>query len=397
MYIDYSADEVFSNDESEVLMILNSDLDKEYKLKYLDRSETTIINLDSIDNLDDNKEIITSLMNKNKLLFNLENINKLYNVFKTYSNKDFIDYINKNVSDKNIDYVLKGSNNLCDCLINNPLTSDELFDRIIKFVDNKIKIVNEDLSNERVTKLLNLHLIDLSDKNINLIMTNHPNLIVLFIKQNDNTDIIDRILYDSSLYNYLNEEVIYSLIDNDISENNVIHIINQLGINLFLENFSYKKQSIINYILEYRISSLEETYSIRNINYIIENFKDFQEKEKFIEKLINIGYFSNLEYINDVNNSFLFYILSSNTISITTKLEIIKLKIKLSKSKNSDGFELKKYISMVEEIKEIADIWNHSYPKIDNKDKKVVATELEKSGFAKIRSDNKLMLKNKRK
>ncbi len=396
MYIDYSADDVFSNDESEVLMILNSDLDKEYKLKYLDRSETTIINLDSIDNLDDNKEIITSLMNKNKLLFNLENINKLYNVFKTYSNKDFIDYINKNVSDKNIDYVLKGSNNLCDCLINNPLTSDELFDRIIKFVDNKIKIVNEDLSNERVTKLLNLHLIDLSDENINLIMTNHPNLIVLFIKQNDNTDIIDRILYDSSLSEKLNSELVYVLIENDISEENIIKIIDNLNINIYLRKVPFEKKSIIEFILDNRFSISEE-FKI-DIDYIINNFIEFPFKDKFIEKLINCRYFSLIEEISlyNLNQYFISYILTSKIHPDYIKIFIIKNKIRNLKNQNGNETEIIQYIKMVDVISNLSEIWEGKYPTLNNDYKKEIAKELEIYGFAKVRKGGKLMLKKNR-
>lgn len=393
MYIDYLEDEVFYNDEREVLMILNFDLDKEYKLKYLDRSETTIINLDSIDNLYDNKEIITSLMNKNKLLFNLENINKLYNIFKTYSNKDFIDYINKNVSDKNIDYVLKGSNNLCDCLINNPLTSDELFDRIIKFVDNKIKIVNKDLSNERVTKLLNLHLIYLSDENINLIMTNHPNLIVPFIKQNDNTDIIDRILYDSSLSEKLNAELVYALIKNDISEENIIQIIDNLNIDILLKNISFEKESIIEFILDNRFSISEE-FKI-DIDYIINNFIEFPFKDKFIEELISCRYFSLIEEISlyNLNQYFISYILTSKIHPDYIKIFIIKNKIRNLKNQNGNETEIIQYIKMVDVISNLSEIWEGKYPTLNNDYKKEIAKELEIYGFAKVRKGGKLMLK----
>lgn len=392
MYIDYSADEVFSNDESEVLMILNSDLDKEYKLKYLDRNKTTIINLDSINNLDDNKEIITSLINKNKLLFNLENINIYYNIFESYNNKYFINYVNNNVSD-DINYILKENKLLYDTLINNPQISDTLFNIMISLLTNKINLVNNHLSKKRVRKLLYKGVIDITNENIELIMTKYRNLIVPLIKQNDNTDIIDIILNNSSLSEKLNDELIYHLIKNNISEENIIKIIDNLNINISLIKVPFEKKSIIEFILDNRFSISEE-FKI-DIDYIINNFIEFPFKDKFIEKLISCRYFSLIEEISlyNLNQYFISYILTSKIHPDYIKIFIIKNKIRNLKNQNGNETEIVQYIKMVDVISNLSEVWEGKYPNLNNDYEKEIAKELEEHGFVKIRKDNKIMLK----
>lgn len=392
MYIDYSADEVFSNDESEVLLILNSDLDKEYKLKYLDRNKTTIINLDSINNLDDNKEIITSLINKNKLLFNLENINIYYNIFESYNNKYFINYVNNNVSD-DINYILKENKLLYDTLINNPQISDTLFNIMISLLTNKINLVNNHLSKKRVRKLLYKGVIDITNENIELIMTKYRNLIVPLIKQNDNTDIIDIILNNSSLSEKLNDELIYHLIKNNISEENIIKIIDNLNINISLRKVPFEKKSIIEFILDNRFSISEE-FKI-DIDYIINNFNEFPFKDKFIEKLISCRYFSLIEEISlyNLNQYFISYILTSKIHPDYIKIFIIKNKIRNLKNQNGNETEIVKYIKMVDVISNLSEAWKGKYPNLNNDYEKEIAKELEIYGFAKVRKGGKLMLK----
>lgn len=74
------------------------------------------------------------------------------------------------------------------------------------------------------------------------------------------------------------------------------------------------------------------------------------------------------------------YIFNNIIISSESKIEVIITKIKA----HSSIEELKELISQVEEISELAMVWDGNWPELDNNEKKLLSEELSKAGYIKI-------------
>ena len=123
-----------------------------------------------------------------------------------------------------------------------------------------------------------------------------------------------------------------------------------------------------------------------NIKYISSNFYDFKFKNDFVIALNQSGQLFSL--VEDCNNNIvILYLLNNDNINIDDKIEIIKIK-----SSSINGTDLKEYILAVEEVSELASIWDGKYPSIDNKYKEEIAQLLVQLGIAKRRKNNKIML-----
>ena len=83
------------------------------------------------------------------------------------------------------------------------------------------------------------------------------------------------------------------------------------------------------------------------------------------------------------------YFLNNNNISIDDKIEIIKNKIS---SINEN--ELKEYMLAVDEVSELALIWDGKYPSVDTQYKEEIVELLVQLGTVKRRKDNKIMLQS---
>lgn len=83
------------------------------------------------------------------------------------------------------------------------------------------------------------------------------------------------------------------------------------------------------------------------------------------------------------------YILSNSDISVEYKIDLVIIIIN-----NGANIDLiKKYLLSIDEVSEIVSIWERKYPSLDNIYKEKIADILIEKEIAKIRKDNKLMLK----
>ena len=94
---------------------------------------------------------------------------------------------------------------------------------------------------------------------------------------------------------------------------------------------------------------------------------------------------------NCLSDEVLSYLLTSD-FSTDAKVQWIITKI----HNNSPTSELIKYISLVEEIKNIATVWKHKYPEITNEFEKVISDALIEHHFVKVRNgvEKRIMLDN---
>jgi len=106
-YIDENTmNESYRNNEDIIIKIINSNLSDEYKLKYIKRNEVVISDISKIEELKENLYLISTLIAKNKILFNINNINNYWYSIDEYD-EEFVEYFDKNINDDNFKGILE--------------------------------------------------------------------------------------------------------------------------------------------------------------------------------------------------------------------------------------------------------------------------------------------------
>ena len=86
---------------------------------------------------------------------------------------------------------------------------------------------------------------------------------------------------------------------------------------------------------------------------------------------------------NDLSNEFMEYVLPSENLHIDEKIDLIIKKIKSKVPKEV----IKEYLKYVDEISELASVWDRKHPILDNNYKQKVADALVANGYVKKRKD----------
>lgn len=365
--------EEFINEENILIKILNSEITNEYKIKYLRLNNTELTNISDIINDFKNEDLLNCMFDRNIILFNKDNVKFYYNNIKK-SSKEFIDYVERNLNESNVDEILKGNPDMCNKFINNPELRDGLFEYIYKYATKPVETIDSNLSKERINLLIKQELIEINYKNINFLLEkNWKEVIIMWVTSTEN-DIQDEfvdILLDCELEE--KEDFIYKLINSKISDENAMKLVDLLGIGVLIEKINLEKENLIVYIIDRELSS-------DNINYICKNFNEISLtlKEGFIKYLKNYNGFSNLQNDN-LNDDVMTFILNLNYLDVDIKINLICKKI----DNDTDVSLLKKYIESVKEISKLAEIWNHKNPKLDNTYKEKIGTALIEAKYVK--------------
>ncbi|WP_240633678.1 hypothetical protein [Veillonella sp. 3913] len=373
-YIDENKSEKnYTNSEEILLRILNSDISDEYKLEYVEKNETVISKLTDLHDNSITNRILNCLLRKNKVKFCSDNIASCWNMIEE-SIDDFVEYLNDNLDEDNNEDILKNNISICNTLINSSFVSDKIFAFIIKYADEPISNVNHELTQNRVNILVHQRLIEVTEKNIETLWNNsyYAELISL---ANYNDDVAQELVINTLLKYELSYELIYGLVNSDIADENSMKLIDSIKDSVLVEKIHPTKKTIMEYIIKRDLSSV-------NINYICKSFKMFELKDEFIKSLDDKDKLEDLEDEN-LNEVFMQYVLSSPDIKLSTKVSLVLTKIKNRLSVNV----LKSYISSVNEISELSNVWENKQPLLDNFYKDKVGQELIKFGYVKLRNN----------
>ncbi|HFR3592415.1 TPA: hypothetical protein ACHVDF_002070 [Streptococcus suis] len=372
-YIDENKSEKnYTNNEDILLKILNSDISDEHKFKYVEKNETIISKLADLQNDSVTTKILDCLLRKNKIKFCSDNIAAYWNMVEEYSN-DFIEYLDNNLDETNYEDILRNNVSICNAFINSPLVSDKIFAFVINYADESISDINPKLSQDRVNILVRQRLIEVTEKNIEVLWNNSYNA-ELTLLANCDEDVED-IVINTLLKYALSEDLIYSLVNSGISDENSLNLINSIKDSVLVERINPTKKSIIEAIIKGDLSSV-------NINYICRSFKIFELKDEFIESLDDEDKLEELEDEN-LKEDFMKYVLNSSNIKTDTKVSLIETKINNDSNVNA----LKQYISSVIEISDLSSVWDRRQPLLDNEYKDRVGQALINSGYVKPRKD----------
>ena len=375
-YIDGNTNkEKYTNSKELLIEILVSNINIDYKEKYVYDNETKLDNIQRLKSIINNDNIFNDFFNKDKIELNKDNIYFYFNSVEAYS-YSFLNYLNRNLNSDNVDDVLEGNSEVCNILVNDHEISDKVFDLMIKYVDEGVEEISEDISSYRVDKLIDNKLFSITEHNISILVKNKWNLKILeLIKQNQEDDEEDRII-EFILSNKPEINLIYMLID-CVSFHNACKYIDFIE-EIEIEKIDPAKTNLLTYVVEKYLSQ-------DNIDYICKNFEDFELlQDKFIVELDRTSRLLKLKNQN-LNKSVLLAILSNENINLDKKIKLIIIKIE-----NDTSFEeLSSYIKCVKEISDLANVWKGYQPKVDNQHKKEIAEALIGNNYAKPRKFEK--------
>lgn len=360
----------YTNNENILLKILNSNISDEHKFEYVEKNETVISKLDNLQNSSVTIKILDCLLRKNKIKFSSDNISAYWNMVEEYSD-DFIEYLDKNLDENNYEVTLRNNVPICNTFINNPLVSDKIFIFLVNFADESIRNINPKLTQNRINILVHWKLVEVTEKNIEILWNNSYNAELTLLANGDEE--VEAIVINTLLKYELSDDLIYSLVNSGISDENSLNLINSIKDSVLVERINPAKKSIIKAIIKGDLS-------LENISYICKSFEMFELKSEFIEALDAEDRLEKLENKN-FNETFIKCVLNSSNIKIDTKVSLIETKI----NNDSDINTLKQYISLVPEIADLSSVWDRRQPLLDNEYKERVGKALINSGYVRPR------------
>lgn len=360
----------YTNNENILIKILNSNISDEHKFEYVEKNETVISNLDNLKNSSVTIKILDCLLRKNKVKFCSDNIAAYWNMVEEYSN-DFIEYLDNNLDETNYEDILRNNVSICNTFINSSLVSDKIFAFVINYADESISDINTKLTQNRINTLVHWRLIEVTEKNIEVLWNNSYNAELTLLANGDEE--VEDIVINTLLKYELSDDLIYSLVNSGISDENSLNLINSIKDSVLVERINPAKKSIIKAIIKGDLS-------LENISYICKSFEMFELKSEFIEMLDDEDRLEKLENKN-LNEAFMKHVLNSSNIKIDTKVSLIETKI----NNDTDINTLKQYISSVLEIADLSSVWDRRQPLLDNEYKKRVGKVLINSGYVRPR------------
>ena len=369
-YIDTNNNnDIFTNDENILIKILNSEISNEYKIKYLNLNSTKITNIVDFNSAFKNEDLLNCMFNRDIILFNKDNVKYYYdNVEK--SSKEYIDYVERNLNESNVDEILKGNSDMCNEFINNPELRDGLFEYIYKYAIKPVETIDSNLSKERINLLIERKGIEINFENMKILLDKLGEAEIVMLATSNEGDFQDNVI--SEMINFeLNEDLIYKLINSKISDDNAMKLVDLIESGVLIEKINSDKENLISSIIDRELSN-------DNINYVCNIFKEFALKEKFLDNLVNDYKLSELSNDN-LNDDVMTFILNLNDLDVYIKTDLICKKI----DNNTDVSLLKKYIESVPKISELAEVWNHKHPKLDNTYKEKIGTALIEAKYVK--------------
>lgn len=372
-YVDENKSEKnYTNNEEILFKILNSDISDEHKFEYVEKNEIVISKLADLQNGSVTTKILDCLFRKNKVKFCSDNIAAYWNMVEEYSD-DFIEYLDNNLDENNYEDILRNNVSICNTFINSTRVSDKIFEFVIKCADEPISNINHKLTQNRVNILVTHRLIEVTEKNIEVLWNNSYNTELTLLANGDEE--VEDIVINTLLKYDLSDNLIYSLVNSKLSDENSLNLINLIKDSVLVERINPDKKSIIKAVIKGDLS-------LENINYICKSFEMFELKDEFIESLDDEDKLEKLEDEN-LNEDFMNYVLNSSNIKIDTKVSLIKTKI----NNHSDINTLKQYISSVLEIADLSSVWNRRQPLLDNEYKERIGQALINSGYVRPRKD----------
>ena len=373
-YIDQKDDtDKFENNEDILIKILNSSkLSVEQKCKYLENNIVKISKLNRLAEDSTNDKIFEVLFDKDLIFCSSDNINEYWNRVKSYLN-NFVEYLNRNINASNATEIFGKNEGLCYSMMRDISTNDIVFEAAVNYAKDGLAKIDSDFKQDRIRILIEKDLLEPTEENVKVLLEKSYNEELLLLAKSYEKEVVDLLSAET-----LSEELIYSLINSNLSTSSCLILNKKLNNGILLEKVNPNKIDFIEIILDQSISP-------ENIAYICNNFQSFTLKEEFIKQL---NYDGNLETLDNkyLSDSFMEYVLTQEYIDTEIKTSLIQRKV----LNDTRPELLKKYISLVDEISELSTVWENKQPVLDNEYKEKIGNALVENRYVKIRNSKSL-------
>ncbi len=374
-------DDYFDNDESVVIEILNSTISYEYKEKYTRLNMTKIKSLERISMSKDIVNLIDILMENNMLFFSKDNILK-YLEHGSEGNVKFIQFLNKNICYDNYREILTLFNNkISSNFINNYLANNDIFQYALECNPNKIEVLDKNLELDRVKLIIDNDLLIVTEENIIILLSKNYNEGILKLINCYENEVIDILCK----YNKISLELVYSIINKKINIYNTIKIIDLMPASILIENIDLSNVEAIGYLMKNKVV-LDNN---KNLEYVMSRITDFPFNIDFLMYLYEYRQ-------NYIDNNFINFILLDKSrnkeISIDMKIDLIILGI----NNNISMPNLKRLLSTIPEISELACVFDETKnkrPALNNPYKERIGKALIDKNYVRKRGKETSLLR----
>lgn len=258
--------------------ILNSSsYSTELKNKFIECSDSKILNLEDIQYTPDFNNILSSLINYNLIEINKINLQIIWKN-DSISREDFIKYLENNNSSSTLRGVLSQSTDICNKLIQWNCNND-IFNIASEITNVEIEKLSKVIARTRIKTLISKHLVELNYENIDFLIRQSYNQELYLLSKNQENEFINIIIGYNLKISY---EQIFFLVGK-ISKENLIKLVNSVeGYESTAFNINNRKikyiLSLDEIILSFRIGILEKILEKQvNIQSIVEYLKAFPE------------------------------------------------------------------------------------------------------------------------
>ena len=373
-----NSNEEFNNNEEIIFDVLDSNIELSLKEQYLEKNIYIVNNIQKIVDMDEFENYSYYLFENNTLKCTSQNIKFYWNSIQEYD-LPFLNFLNKNIEQKNYQDILEDNTDICNQLINDKDISGELRLFMMEYADSSIKKIDEKLEHQQVYSLITKDFIEVNDDNINiLIEKGYYDILNEIYSRHENTlEVLLR-------YKDLSENTVKEFINEGLNENLVIEILKNTSLILSIKDIPITYKKTIECMFELHFN----TMTSKDFEYILLHLEDFNEAftNTFYKKLNQKILISILEDKYD-KEQLILPILTNNHMSTDNKIFIIEQSI----VNRCDIDTIRTYISTISDIKNLATVWDGKYPNYDdNKYQQIIADTLEKYGYIKKRKDNKL-------
>ena len=373
-YINRSTPMKFKNSEKIVIEILNSELSEEDKIKYIENNEVQIQDINKLTiPLDGN--IAKSLYLNDTISCSQENISRCYAAIVLSDVPEFVEYLNRNINSENEKEILEDNSNLGEDLLANTLTCEGLFELAIKYAKKQLDVFPLEIPEKKCFLLIESNLIKISKSNVHILVDSSYTKSIdkwLELAQGDDQDDLVEFLCMENLDNIRDdlERFLWHL-----QEKNAIKLINKVNGEIEICRIEKNHTEIKKYLL------LNFPITTENIQYMCKYFKSIEYQQEFVDSLISHNQFQDLKD-EELNNDVMKYILTYTLVSVENKVMLLRTKIQNKVEKS----ELKEYIQLIDEIKDLNEVWNHKQPKLNSTYKQDIGKALADCGYVKIRN-----------
>ena len=364
-----------SSGETAFLELLNSKLKDTNKLELIDIEETVLSDISNVES----EKILIYLAEEKLIQYSKCNVINFYK--RTKKVLPIIDIINSNYKSE-----FEMPQEMYVKILNSPETDMSVFKNIMSRSNITIENISEGLEKDKYIMLINKNSLEYNLVNFNIIVdTNDGDLLVSYINSIMSKDVEKIQLIEFMRNNSIIDKLPYQLLCHILKSNvldyeSSILLLDYKGENVSLFDIKQADINIRKYILN-------NYFSVDDCDGIINEPKEFDLFDNFI-KILNVdsNIWNNIlqkkltiEFVDDLINH--------TNFNTESKLKLL--------SKIIEGMKFvskwEEWISSIEDIKEIANVFEGKKPNI-NSDNIIVVNALEKSGVISKGKDDKIHL-----